>query len=427
MPASARRVVVTGIGALTPVGAGPGAYWGSLLEGRSGVGPIRSFDAGGLPVRIAAEIHDFEPRNYVEKSERKSLRVMARTTQLAVAAARLAMDDAAVDRGEIDPTRFGVEFGCSLIGSELPELIDAARASANCRPGVVDLEKWGAAGLDAITPLWMLKYLPNMPAAYVSMLHDARGPCNSITANDVAGLLAVGEAFRILKRDQADLFLAGGAESRINPLTMTRLCLFEPLSRRNDAPEKAARPFDRDRDGIVLGEGAGVLMLEELGHAGRRGARIYGELLGFGAAFNHKRDGGGVARAVRAALADAGVGPDEIDHVNGHGLGARDADALEARGLQEVFGACKEPAPVYTAKGALGNLGAAGGPTELAASALGLRHGAVPATLNYDNPDPDCPVTVIAGAPRPVRRACAVKVSFTRAGQCAAVVIRRWD
>jgi 3-oxoacyl-[acyl-carrier-protein] synthase II len=424
MPASSRRVVITGIGVLTPVGAGPGAFWGSLLQGCSGVGPIRSFDAGGLPVRIAAEIRDFEPKNYVEKAERKSLRMMARTTQLAVAAARLAMDDAAADAGEIDPTRFGVEFGASLIGSELPELIDAARASTSCQAGAVDLEKWGAEGVEAITPLWMLKYLPNMPAAYLSIFHDARGPCNSITANEVAGLLAVGEAYRILKRDHADVFLAGGAESRINPLTLTRLCLFEPLSRRNDAPEKAARPFDRDRDGIVLGEGAGVFVLEELGHARRRGARVYAELLGFGAAFDRKKDGGGVSRAVRAALAEAGVGPDEVDHVNGHGLGARDADAWEARGLQEVFGGCREPVPVFAAKGSLGNLGAGAGPTELAASVLGLRHGAVPATLNYENPDPNCPVTVIAGAPRPVRSPWAVKVSLTGAGQCAAVVIR---
>jgi 3-oxoacyl-[acyl-carrier-protein] synthase II len=427
MAASSRRAVFTGLGLITPLGQDPASYWEALRTGRSGVRRIGAFDTSALPTRIAGEIVGFDPKNYLDKAARKSLRVMARTIQLAVAAAQRALDDSGVDKGRLDPTRFGVEFGSGLIASELEELGDAALASGNCRPDVVDLEKWGEAGLGTIPPLWMLKYLPNMLACHVSILHNAQGPNNSITETDVASLLALGEAYRVLGRDGADFFLVGGAESKLNPLSMVRQCLYEPLSRRNDAPEKACRPFDRRRDGLVLGEGATVLVLEELEHARRRGARIYAELVGFGSAFDRRRDGSGLARAARAALAEAGVGPEEIDHVNAHGLGTVAAVAWEARGLHEVFGACREPVPVFAAKSYLGNLGAGSGTTELAASVLALRHGLVPATLNYEEPDPACPVAVVAGAPRPARRAHALKVNFTPMGQCAAAVVRKWE
>ncbi len=442
MAASSRRAVVTGIGVLSSVGMGPASFWEALREGRGGIRPIRAFDASGLPVRIAGEIATFDAKDFIDKKERKSLRMMARTIQLAVCAAQRALEDGAVNKQQLDPTRFGVEFGSGLIASELEELGDAAQASVNCQPGVVDLEKWGDAGMSVIPPTWMLKYLPNMLACHVSILHNAQGPNNTITESDVAGTLALGEAFRILRRDQADFFLAGGAETKVYPLSMVRQCLFEALSRRTDEPEKACRPFDRGRDGIVLGEGGAVLVLEELGHARRRGARVYGEVVGFGAAFDPPdraaapvavtgnptpgRRAHGLARAVRAALAEAGIGPDEVDHVNAHGLSAVELDAWEARGLQEIFGECDPPVPVFAAKSYFGNLGAGGGTAELAASLLALHHGLVPATLNYEQPDPACPVPVLAGAPRPLQRDHVVKVSFTQMGQCAAVVVRRW-
>jgi 3-oxoacyl-[acyl-carrier-protein] synthase II len=272
----------------------------------------------------------------------------------------------------------------------------------------------------------MLKYLPNMPACHISILHDARGPNNTITESDVAGLLAVGEAFRILGRDQADFLLVGGAESKINPLSMVRQCLFEHLSRRNDDPERACRPFDRARDGLVVGEGSTVFTVESLEHARKRGARIYAEVAGFGASFDRRLDGDGVARAARAALAEAGVGPEDVDHVNAHGLSDREADVMEARGLQQLFGDCSPAVPVFAPKSYFGNLGAGGGTTELAASLLALEHGVVPATLNYEEPDPECPVSV-ASAPRPVARPYVLKVGFTKMGQCGAVVIRKWE
>lgn len=425
MATSSRRAVLTGIGVLSPLGLDLDSFWHNLLAGRSGVRPIAAFNAGGLPVRIAGTLAEFEAKKYLDKSQRKSLKVMARSIQLSVAAAQLALNDSGVDKEKLDPTRFGVEFGAGLIATELEELGPAAQVSANCQPGVVDLEKWGEQGLKVMTPLWMLKYLPNMLACHVSILHNAQGPNNTIIQDDVASLLALGEAFRILLRDQADFFLVGGADSKINPLSLVRQCLFQPLSRRHDAPEKACRPFDRQRDGMVLGEGAGVFVLEEREHARRRGARIYGELVGFGSAFDRQRDGAGLARAVRTALQEAGIGPDDIDHINAQGFSTVAEDAREARGLREVFAGCREPAPVFAAKSYFGHLGAASGTAELAASLLALQHGQLPPTLNYEVPDPDCPISVAAGAPRPVRRPFILKVGFTEMGQCAAVVIRK--
>jgi 3-oxoacyl-[acyl-carrier-protein] synthase II len=427
MASSSRRAVLTGIGVLSPIGLTVDSYWAALRAGQSGVRPIRAFDAAGLPTRFAGELVGFDAKEYVDKKDRKSLKMMARTIQLAVAAAQRALDDGAVDKQRLDPTRFGVAFGAGLIAVELEEMGDAAQRSVNCQPATIDLDKWGQDGLACMPPLWMLKYLPNMLACQVSILHNAQGPNNTIVETDVASLLALGEAYRIVGRDQADFFLVGGAESKINPLSLVRQCLFQPLSRRNDVPEKACRPFDRDRDGIVLGEGAGVLVLEELGHARRRGARIYGEVVGFAAAFDPDRSGAGLARAIRVALAEAGVGPEDVDHVNAQGLSAVAYDAWEARALQAVFGAARRPVPVFAAKSYYGNLGAGSGTTELAASLLALQHGLLPPTLNYEQPDPACPIPVAAGAPQPVTRPYVVKIGFTEMGQCAALVCRKWE
>jgi 3-oxoacyl-[acyl-carrier-protein] synthase II len=424
MASSSRRVVITGLGIISPIGLEKAAFWEALCTSRSGVRTITSFDPAALPCRFGGEIVGFDAKNYVDKRERKSLKVMSRTIQLAVAAAQLAMDDCRLDSSQLDPTRFGVEFGAGLIASELEELGMASRISATGQIGQVDLEKWGTQGLPCMPPLWMLKYLPNMLACHVSILHNAQGPNNTITENDVASLLALGEASRALLRDQADFFLVGGADSKINPLSMVRHSLFIPLSRRNDAPEKASRPFDRGRDGIVLGEGAGVLAIEDWQFARQRGARIYGEIVGFGAAFDRGRTGAGLARAIRLALTEAGVGPEDVDHINAQGFSSPETDVWEARGIQEVFGGCKPPVPVLAPKSYFGNLGAGSGTTELAASILALENGLLPATLNYEEPDPNCPVSV-ATQRRPVTRPHILKIGFTEMGQCAAVVVRK--
>ncbi|MBM4070370.1 MAG: beta-ketoacyl-[acyl-carrier-protein] synthase family protein [Planctomycetes bacterium] len=425
MSSSSRRVVITGIGIVNPIGLDAASFWDSLSRGQSGIRAVETFDASGLPSRIAGEIRDFDAKNYIEKKDRKSLRLMARAIQLAVAAAQLAIDDSKVDKDKLDPTRFGVEFGAGLLPTELEELGAASQASVNCQPGSVDLEQWGKQGLGCIPPLWMLKYLPNMLACHVSIFHNAQGPNNTITEGDVAGLLALGESYRIIKRDQADFFLVGGADGRVNPLSMVRQCLFGHLSQRNESPESAVRPFDRGRDGWVISEGSGVLVLEEANHALARGARIYAEIVGFGAAFDRDTSGRGLARAIRTALKHAGIGPGDVDHVNAHGLSSIKSDAWESRALLEVFGSLPQPVPVFAPKSYFGNLSAGGSPTELAASLLGMEHGLVPATLNYTEPDPACPVNVIRST-QPMTKDYFIKIAFTEMGQCAVAVCKRW-
>lgn len=424
MATSSRRVVITGIGIVNPLGSSTAAFWDGVQKGQSGVRPIQAFDTRNLSTRFAGEIVDFEPKSYIEKKERKSLRIMARGIQLAVAAAQAALDDGKVDKAALDPTRFGCEFGAGLLPTELDELAAAAKVSANCQPGNVDMKIWGEQGLPAIPPLWMLKYLPNMLACHVSILHNAQGPNNSITESDVAGLLALAESFRILRRDQADFFLVGGADSKINPLSMVRQCMFGHLSKRNDAPAKASRPFDRHRDGLVIGEGGGVLVVEDLEHARKRGGSIYAEVLGVGAAFARGCKGDGLVRAIKAALRQAGVEPGDIDHINAHGLSLPQTDAWEAQSLRDAFAG--NPPPVLGAKSYFGHLGAGGGTTELGVSLLGMKQGTIPATLNFEEADPNCPVPVIR-EPRQMTRPHVLKIGFNDMGQCAAIVCRRWQ
>ncbi len=312
-----------------------------------------------------------------------------------------------------------------LIATELLDLVEAARISVPRPIAPVDLKIWGKEAISSIQPLWMLKYLPNMLACHVSILHDAQAHNNSITEGDIAGLLAVGEAYRVLFRDRADFFLVGGAESKINPLSMTRQCLYEHISRANAEPARACRPFDKHRTGLVLGEGAGVLTVEELNHARKRGASIYAEIVGFGSAFDHRHDGAGIARAIQAALKQAGIGPADVDHINAHGLATVASDVWEARGLVELFG--PRVPPVFAAKSYLGNLGAASGTTELALSLLGMEQGQTLPTLNYETPDPQCPINVLAGSPRPMSRPYVVKLNFNQVGQCGALVVRKWE
>jgi 3-oxoacyl-[acyl-carrier-protein] synthase II len=425
MATSSRRAVVTGVGALCSIGRDAASFWDSLKARRSGIRAIEGINTAGLTSRIAGQILEFDARKYVDKKDRKTLKVMARTVQLGVAAAQLALDDGKVDKSKLDPTRFGIEFGSGLIATELEELGDAALLSLDGHPPRVDMDVWGEKGLETVPPLWMLKYLPNMPACHVSIIHNAQGPNNTITENDTASLLALGEAFRILARDQADFFLVGGAESKLNALSLTRQCLFEPLSRRNDAPEKACRPFDKHRDGVVLGEGACVLVVEERGHAVRRGARIYSEVLGFGSSFDRGQTGAGLARAIRAALHDAGIGPDDIDHVNAHGIGSIESDIWEARGINEIFANRNTPVPVFAPKSYFGHVGAGGPVLELSASLLAMQHGVVPVTLNYETPDPACPLAVVAQTPRSIVTPFVLKISVTPMGQCAALVCRK--
>ncbi|RMF85443.1 MAG: beta-ketoacyl-[acyl-carrier-protein] synthase family protein, partial [Planctomycetota bacterium] len=290
---SGRRVVVTGLGPVTPIGVGVGDFWNSLLEARSGVRRISVFDPSRFDSQIAGEIDGVKVGDYVPKSYRKAGKVMARDIVLAVAAAHAAVSDSGlhtrclIERGEadgsvaLDSTRFGANIGAGLICADLAELSEALYSAAE--DGEVSLAKWGAEGMQNLTPLWLLKFLPNMLACHVTIVHDAQGPSNTITCGEASSHLAIGEAFHTIARGVADVCICGGAESKLNPMALIRQSLGKRLSTSNDNPEQACRPFGRDRDGTVASEGGGLVILEELEHARARGARIYCELVGFGA------------------------------------------------------------------------------------------------------------------------------------------------
>jgi len=422
---SKRRAVISGMGLLTPLGLDPSSFWERLVAGASGVRRLSLFDPTALSSQIAGEVPGFDAKKLLPvemKDARKSLNKMARTIQLGVCAAQQCMAAGGPAKGTIDPFRFGIEFGCVMVATEIDDLCKGGQVSSPGDPPQVDLPMWGREGLKNVPPLWMLKYLPNMPACHVSINYDAQGPNNTITTTDAAGLLALGEAYRLLQRDSADYFLVGGCDSKVNPVSASRFGSFAVLSTKNDVPDEAVRPFDRDRSGTVIGEGAAVLGLEWLDFAKRRGATLQAELVGFASGFDRGRSGKVLARVIRNALDEAGASIDDVDHVNAAADGSREIDAWEARGIGEVFG---KDVPVVAYKGHYGHAGAASPLIELAASVLAFQHGVLPGTRNCPHPDPACPVHVHAGVPRAVTKPYAVKIARTDRGQCAVAVIAR--
>ena len=419
-----RRAVVTGLGVISPIGSTPAAFWAALAAGTPGIGRIKAFDPSALPGQLAGEVPDFNAKTQIEKNYRKSLNAMSRTVQMGVIVAGLATQDANLPKGAVRPDRFGIEFASVMAATEIDDLAAAAKLSSVGPRQAVDMLAWGGQGLPVVPPMWMLKYLPNMPACHATILGDMQGPSNTIIPNDAAGAMAVGEALRILQRGAADVMLVGGSESKVNPLSQSRFNSFYPLTRRNDLLDKAVRPFDREATGTVLGEGGAAFPLEALDHAQARGATILGEVVGFAAGVDRPMAGPGLTRVIRAALANAGIGPGEVDHVNAHGTGVPKLDVFEANGIAGVFGA---DVPVFAPLSRFGNMGAASGVTELACSLLALHHGVLPGTLNHDTPFAGCPISVHTGAPRAVTKPYAVKVSITDLGQCGVVVVRKWE
>jgi 3-oxoacyl-[acyl-carrier-protein] synthase II len=386
---------------------------------------VQAFDASALPGCLGSEIPNFDPKPMVPKDHRKRLNQMARTVQLGFVAAARAWEDGKGPRpGQIDPFRYGMEFACVMVASDLDDLSLGGQASLSGED--IDLQKWGQSGLDLVPPQWMLKYLPNMPACHASILLDAQGPNNTVTTTEVAGLQALGEAYRIMQRDLADAFLVGGCESRIHPMSFSRHNTFkvQKLSHNRENPTEAVRPFDAKRDGSVIAEAATAFGLEELHFAQQRGAPILAEVMSFASGHDRGLKGNVLANVIRIALKQANLTVGDIDHVNAAASGSPILDAFEARGISEVFG---QQTPVFAPKGHFGNSGCASGLIELAASVLALKHGLLPGTLNHTHPDPECPVLVHTGAPRPTRTPYAVKLSYTDMGQCAAVVVRKWD
>src|SRR5262245_23547263 len=426
MTTTSRRTVLTGLGIISPIGTGPAAFWSTLVAGAPGIRTLTRVDPSVLPSRIAGEVRDFSAKSLIEKSYRRTLNAMARTVEFGVIGCQLAMTDAGLAKRNVPPERIGIDFASVMGATELDDLGPASRRAWKDAQNAdaPDMAKWGAEGLNEVPPLWMLKYLPNMPACHASVIYDIQGPSNTHIAGDIAGAVALAEALRIPRRGAADVMLVGGSEAKVNPLSLSRFNLFAQYSKRNDDPEGAIRPFDAARDGTAPGEGVAAFTLEGLDHALARKAKIYGEVIAVASGVDRGRTGPGLARVIRSALSAAGIAPTDVDHVNAHGMGTTHGDAFEARGIGEVFG---KLVPVFAPLSRFGNLGAASPLMELACSVLALRHGQLPGTLNHAKPDPACPVAVHTGAPRPVTKPYAVKVSYTHLGQCSAIVVKKWD
>jgi 3-oxoacyl-[acyl-carrier-protein] synthase II len=424
MTTNSRRTVLTGLGVICPIGAGPSAVWQALLAWTPGVHTITSLNPFALPSKMAGEVRDFSAKALIEKSYRRTLNAMARTVEFGVIGCQQAMHDAGLSKGSVPPERIGVEFASVMGATELDDLGPASKVSLNTDGTGPDFGAWGSVGLNEVPPLWMLKYLPNMPACHASIIFDIQGPSNTQIPGDSAGAVALGEALRIIRRGAADVMLIGGSEAKVHPLSLSRFNLFAQFSKRNDDPEGAIRPFDRDRDGTAPGEGVAAFTLEDLDHARERKAKIYAEVISVASGVDRGLTGPGLARVIRNALSSAGIQPQDIDHVNAHGMGTTRGDAFEARGIAEVFGRSVQ---VFAPLSRFGNLGAGSALLEMACSVLALQNGQLPGTLNHVNPDPACPVSVFTGTPRPVTKPYAVKLSYTELGQCSAVVIRKWE
>lgn len=421
-----RRVVITGMGVISPLGLDRQNFWDNLLAGQSGVAGISLFDASTFPTRIAAEVKGFDPLRYIEK--RKSLKLMMRDMQFAVAATKEAVEDAAVDLARLDPARVGVVFGAGMISTDVEDLKPAIAQSLDA-DGRFDIVRFGREGIVQLFPLWLLKQLPNMLASHVAIHYNAQGPSNTITTGCSASAHAIGEAFRIISRGGADLVITGGASSYVTPLKLIRFHKLGVLSQRNDCPEKASRPFDALRDGFVIGEGGGILVLEEMEHARARGVRIYGELCGYGSSVDVRSGPGAMveaeskSRAIRAAVADAGVPLGEIDYICAHGNSISFTDRLETMAIKEVWGERAYAIPVSSIKGNIGDLGPASGAMGLIAATMAMGCGVIPATKNYEERDPDCDLDYV---PAPKRAPLRVVVcnSFDFMGQNVSLVLR---
>jgi 3-oxoacyl-[acyl-carrier-protein] synthase II len=413
LPAMKTRIVITGLGVVTPLGNDIQALWSALVHGRSGIGQITRFDASQFPSRIAGEVAGFDPLHFMGSKEAHRTDPFI---QYALAAAMMAIEDARLSVTPSSAVRTGV-----LVGSG--------------RGGVTTNEKNMAAflakGHRAVSPHYTPMTLVNMASGSIAMKIGVKGPCLDVSTACATGTHAIGEAMKIIQRGDADVMIAGGTEAALSPLVLAGFCQAKALSRRNDAPEQASRPFDRGRDGFVLSEGAGVLVLEELGHAERRGATVYAELAGYGLtsdAFHYTRsdpDGDGAGRAMSLALADAGMMPEEIVYINAHGTSTVSNDAIETRAIKRAFGAHAKNLAVSSTKSMLGHMLGAAGAVEAAVTALAVRDGVIPPTINLENPDPACDLDYVPQQARECTISAALSNSLGFGGANAALVFRR--
>ncbi len=410
-----RRVVVTGFGCLTPVGNDVATTWRSLLAAKSGAGPITKFDATTFPVRFAAEVKGFDPVEFMDRKEAKRADAY---TQYAVAAAVQAMQDAGFAEGNgYDPERTGVIIGSGIGG---------------LRSFEEQHDVYKARGPSKISPFFIPMFIADIAAGIVSMRFNAKGPNYATVSACATSAHAIGDAFRTIQYGDADIILSGGAEATVTPMAIGGFANMKALSERNDSPETASRPFDATRDGFVMGEGSGVVVLEELEHAKKRGARIYAEIVGYGATGDAYHltapapDGEGAQRAMRRAMQDAGLGPADVEYINAHGTSTPANDLNETKAIKAVFGEHAKRLNVSSTKSATGHMLGAAGAVEFIFSALAVREGKIPPTINYQTPDPDCDLNYTPNQTASREMTAALSNSFGFGGHNVTLAVKRY-
>ncbi len=433
------RVVVTGLGAISPLGLSADEMWAGLCEGRSGIDRIKAFDPTGFPCELAGEVPDFRIQDYVPRKYRKSCKLMCRDIELAIVAALDAVKSSGLitagidpDRVNLDPTRFAINLGAGIISCDMAELAPAVAASVT--DGVFDVRKWGQHGLEHVTPIWLLKYLPNMLACHVGIIHDIQGPSNTITCAEASASLAIGEAAQVIARGDSDIALAGGAEAKVNPVLMVRQVLLKRSTPTcNNRPAEACRPFDANAQGSVFGEGGGAIVLESLDHARQRGAKILAEVVGIGqshtinSAYEKLETAGeGIRVAIENALDDAEIGPEQLDLLVPHGTGVPSDDLAEARAVEAVLGSAVKHVPVWPTKSMLSVTGAASGVLDVIAAIQAMTTDTIPAAKNFERAPGGCHLSVVTE--RTNRKIShALCSSYTYGGQTAALVLKHFD
>ena len=439
----ARRVLITGLGPVSGLGIGIDAFWEGLVGGKSSIGVIEGFNAAGFKSQLGSEVSGYKMRDYVPKSHRKMLKVMAKDIELAVIAANCAVNDGGlVTRGsESDvavsykPSRVGAQIGAGLIAAELNELTFAMKEARDGEGGL-DLDKWGSEGMKSLTPLWLLKYLPNMLACHVTIIHDTQGPSNTITCAEASSGLSIGESLRVIQRDSADLCFCGGAESKLNPLSFLRQDYTGRYYAGGAEDAKGAvKPFSKNAEGSVVGEGGGILALEsEETFNEREGGRVYAQVLGFGASQSidlasrntkPSEDGKGIAIAIRAAMAEAGIGAEDLDLVVPFGLGWRESDVAELNALRTVFGAELDRIAVRPIKSLIGSCAAGAGALDVIFAAKAISEQYLPGVVNCDEPLDEAFCSNVDGGDAVVRNALVVSVG--NGGQNTAIVLGKYE
>ncbi len=409
-----RRVVVTGVGLVSALGVGTEETWQNLLAGRNGVGPITRFDPTGFGCTFAAEVKGFDPLQFIEKKE---LKKMGLFIQFGLAATQFALEQAQLKITPDIAERVGVYIGSGIGGFDVIEREHTALMQGGPR---------------RISPFFIPASIVNLASGFVSIRWGAKGPNSATCTACSSSAHAVGDSYKLIARCDADVMICGGAEAAITPMGVGGFAAMRALSTRNDAPEKASRPFDRDRDGFVIGEGAGILILEELGFALRRGAPIVAEVVGYGMSGDAyhitapSEDGNGAVRVMRNALADAKVLPEQVDYINAHGTSTPFNDKIETLAIKQVFGEHAHQLAVSSTKSMTGHLLGAAGGLETAITALALRDQIIPPTINYEHPDPECDLDYVPNQARPAALEYALSNSFGFGGTNAALLLKRY-